>query len=124
MVSFLIHSWNVWFVVFVSLLQSCISVFNVLFFLAFFEGWNGTELVKDLMLFLESESSKEMFEIIDIKLSFTSFVNNSQQTSNFLSWYLFSTVIKKCDEIFSSDEVTITAQHFEDLISIKIKRAE
>ena len=124
MVSFLIHSWNVWFVVFVSLLQSCISVFNVLLFLTFFEGWNGTELVKDLMLFLESKSSKEMFEIIDIKLSFTSFVNNSKQTSNFLSRNFFSTVIKKCNEIFSSDEIAIAAQHFEDLISIKIKWAE
>ena len=65
-----------------------------------------------------------MFEIIDIKLSFTSFVNNSEQASDFLSGDLFSTIIKKGYQIFSSDKVAITTQHFEYLVSIKIKRAK
>ena len=59
------------------------------------------------MFFLESKSSKEMFEVIEIKLTFSSMINNSQQTSNFLRGSFFPTIIEKSNEIFSSDIVSI-----------------
>ena len=82
---FLIHAWNVGFVVFVSLFQGGISVFYVLLFLPLFEGGDGAELIEDIVLFFEAQCCEEMFEIVEVELPFPSFINNSEQTSNFFS---------------------------------------
>lgn len=83
--AFFVHTWHVGFIVFVSLFQGCISVFDVLLLLPLFEGRDGAEFIENIMLFFQAQSCEEVFEIVEVELSFSSFINNSEQTSNFFS---------------------------------------
>lgn len=76
------------------------------------------------MLFFETKRCKEIFEVISVKLSLSSSVNGSQQTSNFFSWQFLSSISHKGNEIFSSNELSIAAQHRKDMRGIEIERTQ
>ena len=126
MVTFLIHTCHIRFVVFVSVFQCLIAIFwnNFFALLSLTQSWNRTELVKYLVLFFEAKSSKEIFEILNIKLSFSSFIGHSKQSSNFFSRNLSTIVFDKPDQIFSSDKLSIFTNNFEDMFKIEIERTQ
>ena len=76
------------------------------------------------MLFFETESGKEVFEIFGIELCLSLFINHSQKTSDFLSGYFSSAVFDKSLNILSSDVCSIAAEHWKYVIGIEVERAE
>lgn len=76
---FFIHARHIGFIVFISIFQGLIPVFNYfLWFEALLESGNWTQLVEYFMFFPESQSSEEILEIIKIKLTFPTLINNSE----------------------------------------------
>lgn len=77
MVPTFIHALHVRFVVFVSFLQSGVSVLGDLL-LCLSEGRDGAELIKYLVLLLEPQSGKKVLEVFNVELSLASLVDDPQ----------------------------------------------
>ncbi len=126
MMSLLIHSLNIRFVVLVSIFKSLVSVFNNFFLitaLQIFQSRDRAQLIKNLMLLFEPQSCEIILKIFQVDLSFSSSIHNSQQTSHFFLSDFSSKLSDITDNILPSDKISVVTYRAEDMLSIKVERA-
>lgn len=76
------------------------------------------------MLFSQAKSGKEVLEIFNIQLPFSSLVNYPQQTSNFLHRQFFTSIAHESNQVLSSDKLPVSTEKREDMRRIKVKRTQ
>lgn len=76
------------------------------------------------MFFFESQRREIVLKVFKVELSLSSFVDGSQQTSHFFLCYFSAKLSDVLDYIFPSDELSIATDGTEDILGIKIERAQ